>query len=113
LPAELEDIFVSNLATAISLVLTWHKDKRRTLGPIEGKKKLTMQSPRAPKTTIEEFSPRIRSRINGPLAGILASCEYLKESHPDIQNEVSRFLNVIERNAQKIHEITAGIGVDK
>ncbi len=46
------------------------------------------------------------SQINGPLAGILASCEYVL-SRPDIsREEMERYINVINRNAGKIHKLT-------
>jgi transcriptional regulator with GAF, ATPase, and Fis domain len=46
------------------------------------------------------------SRLNGPLAGILASCEYLK-SRPQLnREEYDRYVNLINRNASKIHKLS-------
>ena len=60
----------------------------------------------------DKHSLNIRSRLNGPLAGILASCEYLRGTHPAMEGEVSRFIDIIERNAAKIHGITSGFTED-
>ncbi len=108
-----EYLFVADLANVISLVLTWHHEKRVSREPIEGPRKLTFQKSKPVETSEGEFSPRIRSRLNGPLAGILASCEYLKDAHAGTGNDFDRFLKVIERNALKIQDIAAGISADK
>jgi hypothetical protein len=108
--AELAGPFLSDIAGLISLLLTWHKKRRASVAAKEGQKKLTMVKPESKhEPAIPRFSPGVRSRINGPLAGILASCEYLKESCPGIDRHVGRYLSVIEKNAEKIHEITSGI----
>jgi len=46
------------------------------------------------------------SRINGPLASILASCEYVLSRHDITREEMDRYVNVINRNAGKIHKLT-------
>jgi hypothetical protein len=109
-PSELMNLFWSNLAGLMSLVLTWQKEKRLTGEIKEGARKLTMIQRETHKNIHDiEFAPKMRSQINGPLAGILASCEYLKDSHPEIESDIGRLINVIQRNASKIHEITAGV----
>jgi hypothetical protein len=106
---KLAEIFLEDLGALISAILTWHKDKRISGEAREGHRRLTVvQKESRRHLPALEFSPKIRSRINGPLAGILASCEYLKDN-PEVNTEVGKFLNVIERNAVKIHEIAAGI----
>ena len=60
----------------------------------------------------DKHSLSIRSRLNGPLAGILASCEYLQGAHPELKSEFGRFIDIIERNAAKIHGITSGFNED-
>jgi len=49
--------------------------------------------------------PGFNSRINGPLAGILASCEYLKNKSDINKDELNKYLDVINRNAGKIHKL--------
>jgi len=46
------------------------------------------------------------SQINGPLAGILASCEYVMSKQDITGEEVGRYVNIINRNAVKIHKLT-------
>jgi len=46
------------------------------------------------------------SQINGPLAGILASCEYVLSRQDITREEMDRYINVINRNAVKIHKLT-------
>lgn len=109
----LSEIFMTNLASIISIALTWHREKRHSSKIKEGSRKLTMKHP---KQSIEHFGDKhslnIRSRLNGPLAGILASCEYLRGAHPGLEGEVSHFIDIIERNAAKIHGITSGFTED-
>jgi transcriptional regulator with GAF, ATPase, and Fis domain len=103
-------LYISDLAALISMILSWHKDKRITTDTREGHKRLTFVQRETvkPIATPSQLAPKIRSRINGPLAGILASCEYLKDNS-GVDDDISKFLSVIERNAVKIQEITAGI----
>ncbi|MCP4582093.1 MAG: GAF domain-containing protein [candidate division Zixibacteria bacterium] len=46
------------------------------------------------------------SRINGPLAGILASCEYILSRQDIKREEMDRYINIINKNASKIHRLT-------
>ena len=55
------------------------------------------------------MSLSIKSRINGPLAGIMASCEYLKSCPSEDNFDVDRFIDIIQRNAKKIHNITTEV----
>jgi hypothetical protein len=108
----LSELFASNLAALISMVLSWHKEKRVSQEIREGKKKLTIiqkETQIEPQMAPSELTPTLKSRLNGPLAGIMASCEYLHSSEKGLEDEVGRFINVIERNAAKIHEITSGM----
>jgi hypothetical protein len=112
-PSELSSLFHSDLANLISLVLTWHKEKRQSAVVKEGARKLTMIQREPRRTPVRvELGPKIRSQINGPLAGILASCEYLKGSNTENKSELGRYISVIERNASKIHEISSGVKGD-
>jgi transcriptional regulator with GAF, ATPase, and Fis domain len=46
------------------------------------------------------------SRLNGPLASILASCE-LMNSNPELtKSQIKKYINVIDRNAQRIHKLS-------
>ena len=100
--------FVSGLALLASIVMTCHEEKRLAGERFEGPKKLTMIR-RAPQNanSNSEVAPNIRSRINGPLAGILASCEYIQDAHPELRGNVGRYIDIIYRNAEKIHLIAS------
>ncbi len=106
--SEQAELFASNLSAMISIVLSWHKEKRVSQEIIEGKKKITIIQKQSVRAQSPDLAPTFKSRLNGPLAGIMASCEYLQKSHPDLEQEVGHYLNIIERNAAKIHEISAG-----
>ena len=103
-------LYISDLAALISMTLSWHKDKRTTAQAKEGHKRLTLVQRETARMNASpvQLAPKIRSSINGPLAGILASCEYLKDTN-GLDDDLGKFLKVIERNAVKIQEITAGI----
>jgi hypothetical protein len=106
---ELTALFLQSLSQVISLALALQMASRTAPEIREGNKKLTMKRREQISVESQESpAPGIRSRINGPLASILASCEYLKGNTPELTVEVDRYLNVIERNAEKIHEITEG-----
>ncbi len=84
------------------MILTWHKEKRMSR---EGKKKLTLIKQNKPEESKKEKpAPRINSRINGPLAGIMAACEYLKSDLQIEKDDLKRYLGVIEKNASRIHQ---------
>ncbi|UCE66271.1 MAG: GAF domain-containing protein [Candidatus Zixiibacteriota bacterium] len=94
--------FLAALSSAISMILTWHKEKRLSR---EGDKKLTLLKKSAKKESESEVSAsRINSRINGPLAGIIAACEYLKSGLHTEKDDLDRYLNLIERSASQIHQ---------
>jgi len=104
------EMFLADLAGLLSMLLTWHKEKRTAFKVKEGQKKLTMKKQESlPQAVRPVLMPGVRTRLNGPLAGILASCEYLKDNYPGIDSHVGQYLNVIERNAERIHKITAGL----
>jgi len=106
----INELFLANIAGLISLMLMWRKEKRVAGSGREGQKRLKVVRPEVKAGSTEpRFAPGVRSRINGPLAGILASCEYLKDSCPGIDQHVGRYLQVIEKNAERIHEITLGL----
>lgn len=46
------------------------------------------------------------SRLNGPLAGILASCEFMKSNPKMTKEQLDKYLNVIDRNARRIHKLS-------
>ena len=103
------ELFLGNIAGLLSLILMRHKVKSLAGGGREGQKKLKVVKAEVKSGLAEpRLAVGVRSRINGPLAGILASCEYLKDSCPDIDRHVGRYLEVIEKNAERIHEITQG-----
>ena len=104
--------FINSIAALISMVLTWHKDKRSLADQSEGKKSLKlMKKEKALKSPQELFSPSLRTRLNGPLAGILASCEYLRSQDDAYDHsEIDRYLEIIQKNATKIHNMTLNSG---
>ncbi len=53
-----------------------------------------------------EIVDGFNSRLNGPLAGILASCEFMKANEGMSKENVYRYLNVIDKNARKIHKLS-------
>jgi len=94
--------FLNALAGTISMILTWHKEKRLS---VEGSRKLTLlQKNMAKEARSGKSQQRINSRINGPLAGIMAACEYLKSGLHTEKNDLDRYLNIIEKNASQIHQ---------
>jgi GAF domain-containing protein len=103
-----DEIFISTLARLISIFLTVYHG-RPVQWPATGQTgKLTLRKRELQSDPAKEnLSLSDRSRINGPLAGILASCEYLQtRSHGDI-SDVARFIDIIQRNATKIHSLTS------
>ena len=111
--SSLEDgpsMFVLSVAGLVSMALTLHRERWMTKNTIEGSRKLTLRQSHAPQESIRSsLSLSVKSRLNGPLAGIMASCEYLKSCPPEDISEVDRFIDIIQRNAKKIHKITAGV----
>jgi transcriptional regulator with GAF, ATPase, and Fis domain len=104
-------MFILSVARVISMALTLHREKWVTRSAIKGSRKLTLRQRHAPRDHVQkEIGLSVNSRINGPLAGIMASCEYLSSSPPADVSEVNRFIDIIQRNAKKIHSITAGAG---
>jgi len=100
-------LLVTSIASLISMVLTWHKDRRTGDLLKEGRKSLMLRKKEQfADSALIDPGPNFRSRINGPLAGILASCEYLQTRTRDDRVDVDRFIEVIQRNAARIHEIT-------
>ena len=94
--------FLNSLSSAISMILTWHKEKRLSR---EGDKKLTLlKKSVGKKKDSDKSAARINSRINGPLTGIMAACEYLKSGLYTEKDDLDRYLNIIERNASQIHQ---------
>ncbi len=102
-----EMIFASLLAMNVSIYL-WQKNIQKTL-------EVTMDSNReaARKARYYEAQSKnlglvwgLPSRINGPLAGILASCEYLRNVPDMKREEIEKYIGVISRNAEKIHRVS-------
>jgi transcriptional regulator with GAF, ATPase, and Fis domain len=99
---------IEQLASLLSMVFTIHKGKKAPGQPLEGKKKLKLARRESPlKKEDWPIPPRMKTRINGPLAGIMASCEYLRDNCPSVNDEVSRYLKVIEKNAEILHNLTS------
>jgi GAF domain-containing protein len=103
-------MFVLSVAELVSMALTLHRERWMTKNTIEGSRKLTLRQSHASQDSVRSsMSLSVKSRLNGPLAGIMASCEYLKSCPPEDISEVGRFIDIIQRNAKKIHNITAGV----
>lgn len=104
------ELFVNSVARLISLVLTWQGDRRALKNSKEGKRSLQLRKKEVvAMSSGEKMTPSFRTRLNGPLAGILASCEYLQSRNQDEDIDVARFIEIIQRNANKIHDITSGM----
>ncbi len=102
------ELFVNSVARLISMVLTWQQDRRALKNSKEGKRSLQFRKKEVARTPSGEMiMPSFRTRLNGPLAGILASCEYLQSRDQDEDVDVARFIEIIQRNAAKIHDITS------
>ncbi len=103
-------MFVLSVAGLVSMALTLHRERWMTKNTTEGSRKLTLRQSHALQDSVRSSkSLSVKSRLNGPLAGIMASCEYLKSCLPEDISEVDRFIDIIQRNAKKIHNITAGV----
>jgi transcriptional regulator with GAF, ATPase, and Fis domain len=103
-----DTLFASAVAEKISMVLMIHKDRLGQSRTAGGMGKLTLKKKGMQSESSEQnLSLSERSRINGPLAGILASCEYLRSCPPEDASEVGRFIDIIQRNAARIHLLTS------
>lgn len=102
-----EIVFALLLTNVISMLLM-HKEqtvkhKRLADSTRLATEKLTNLQNRAESS---EIIDNFNSRINGPLAGILASCEFIKANKEMPKATVSRYLDIIDRNAGKIHKLS-------
>ncbi|NLI15677.1 MAG: hypothetical protein GX409_05250 [candidate division Zixibacteria bacterium] len=102
-----EMIFASLLAMNVSIYL-WQKNMQKTL-------EVTLDSNREAARRARYYEAQSKnlglvwglpSRINGPLAGILASCEYLQNASDMKREEIEKYIGVISRNAEKIHRVS-------
>ena len=100
--------FVSAVAGLISMIMTALREKpeQRSQGSRAGK--LTLKKTGTVRESpMESVALSSRSRINGPLASILASCEYLQNCPSGDVSEIGRFIEIIQRNAARIHSLTS------
>jgi len=101
-------LFILSIAALISMVLTLQKEKRTIKQAKEGRKILNLRKKDAiTKVPHMDSGLNFKSRINGPLAGILASCEYLQAGGQGAEVDVQRFVDVIQRNALRIHQLAS------
>jgi len=101
-----ELIYASLLTTAISLYLGKLETAKR--------ERATAATPPAvmphnrigePKDVLEAWR-EFPSRVNGALAGIMASCEYIKNRETIEKEELDRYLDMIAKSARKIHKVS-------
>ncbi len=101
-------IFAALLSNVISMII-WKKENITT-------RNILVNSNRAANQRLRNFENQVESmnmisgfntRINGPLAGIMASCEYLKDKTDLNREDLDRYINLIGRNAGKIHKLTS------
>ena len=99
-------VFASLLTTIISM-LFWRKENINIRKALVDSKRLIYKRLNYYESQVESFNlvSGINSRINGPLAGILASCEYIKNKKDIKKEEVEKYIDVINRNADKIHKL--------
>ncbi len=102
-----ELVYASLLTTAISLYL-WKLESA-------GREKARMAAPESVPTlnrlgdsggNVLEAWREFPSRINGALAGIMASCEYIRNREKIEKEELDRFLDMIAKSARKIHKVS-------
>ena len=107
-------VFALLLTNLISMTL-WQKDQQTKHEILKQSSKLTIKRLSTMANQAETFSmvDSFNSRINGPLAGILASCEYLKSKPGVSREELDRYLNVINKNAVKIHKLSGHVAEAK
>ncbi|MEE9555143.1 MAG: GAF domain-containing protein [candidate division Zixibacteria bacterium] len=104
------ELFVYSIARLVSMVLTWQQEKRILKETREGRRSLMLRKKEAAgKSSDYTIMPSFKTRLNGPLASILASCEYLQSQGHDEDTDVNRYLKIIQRNATKIHNIASGM----
>lgn len=99
-------VFASLLTTIISMSI-WKKDNVNIKNMLADSNRLAYRRLRYYENQAESFRfvSGINSRINGPLAGILASCEYLKNRTDIEREEMEKYIDVINKNADKIHKL--------
>ena len=56
---------------------------------------------------VEEFAPEVKSRIKSALTGIMGSIEILKSKTEKGETDASRYIDIIDRSAQKINDYCA------
>lgn len=103
-----DEVFILTVARLISLFLMIHRRSPVQRPPVDKTGKLTLRKREIrSEPEAESLSLSDRSRINGPLAGILASCEYLQSLPRGNISDVARFIDIIQRNAARIHSLTS------
>lgn len=107
-------VFGLLLTNVISMTL-WQKDQESKHEKLVESNKLTTKRLSNIANQAQTFSmvDGFNSRINGPLAGILASCEYLKSKPRIDRAELDKYLNVINKNAVKIHKLSGHVAEAK
>ena len=100
-------VFAVLLTNVISMSLM-HKNSIATRNILADSNRIANRRLRYYENQADTFKmiPGFNSRINGPLAGILASCEYLKNKPNVDREELNKYLDVINRNAEKIHKLS-------
>ena len=101
-------IFAELLTNVIAMTLL-RRANSSVKNELENTTRLVQQKLRSYESQVDSFEliTGFNSRLNGPLAGIMASCEYLK-NRPDIKPaEFERYINLINKNADKIHRLSS------
>ena len=102
-----QKVFAIMLSNIISMAL-WQKDNIATRNILVDSHRLANQRLQYYQNQADTFEmvSGFNSRINGPLAGIMASCEYIINKPGIKKDELNRFINMITKNAVKIHKLS-------
>ena len=101
-------IFASLLTNVIAMALL-RRENLNARNALQDTNRLALQKLSRFENQVDSMKMMtgFNSRLNGPLAGIMASCEYLK-NRPDIKREeFDRYINLINKNADKIYKLSS------
>lgn len=107
-------VFANILTNVISMYL-WQKENTAARNLLANSNRIANQRLNEMKNKPEVFQAGIsfNSRINGPLAGIMASCEYLKKMPLTDKKELDKYISTINKNAVRIHRLTSQFAESK
>ncbi|MCD6163257.1 MAG: GAF domain-containing protein [candidate division Zixibacteria bacterium] len=101
-------VFAVMLTNIISMYL-WQKENIATRNILANSNRIANKRLNEMQNQADVFRmiTGFNSRINGPLAGIMASCEYLKTMPLANKKELDKYISSINKNAVKIHKLSS------